>query len=80
MKTKQNESVIHNAKVFLRIPMKTEMFYAFSNVNSFCYYFWKDDGTFVYRFVRITWDLINCYLFRTQRTETIKIFSKELTW
>ena len=51
MKTEQNESVIHNG--FLRIHIKMEKFYTFSNVNSFCYYIWKHDGTFLNRFVEI---------------------------
>ena len=51
MKTKQNESLIHNGKYFLRIHMRMEMLYTFTDVNSFCYYFWKDDATFLYRFL-----------------------------
>ena len=64
--------------------MKTEKFYFLSNVNSFYYYFWKHVGLFciessfsiVSSVLRITvsYDLINCYSRRIQRTEIIKIF------
>ena len=39
MKTKQNESVIHNGNFLGGIHIKLEMFYTLSNVNSFCYFF-----------------------------------------
>ena len=72
--------------------METEKFCTFFNVKSFCYYFWKHDGIFLYRFVEtvlavssvlcisISCDLINCYSCRIQRTEIIKFSVKKLRW
>ena len=56
MKTEQNESVNHKRKVFCGFIWKKfykEKFYKFSNINSFRYYFWKYDITFLYKFVEM---------------------------
>ena len=64
------------------IHTKTEMCYTFSNVKSFCYYFWKLDGTYMglYKFVQISYDLIITIYVEFRELKLLKFKVKKLRW